>query len=142
LKLSDLWASKPVKVAFFWQIQDPGNAGTVIRSADAAGFDAVVFSTESVDVFNPKTVRATVGSLWHIPVISDVDLNEFLEKAKEHNLEVYALAGDGKAWLTKTQRRNQRQEEFNAKAQGRKGKAKKIGHVFRSEADFPYPLIP
>ena len=56
----------------------------------------MVFSTESVDVFNPKTVRATVGSLWHIPVISDVDLNEFLEKAKEHNLEVYALAGDGK----------------------------------------------
>lgn len=99
LKLSDLWASKPGKVAFFWQIQDPGNAGTVIRSADAAGFDAVVFSTESVDVFNPKTVRATVGSLWHIPVISDVDLNEFLEKAKEHNLEVYALAGDGKESL-------------------------------------------
>jgi len=99
LKLGDLWASKPVKVAFFWQIQDPGNAGTVIRSADAAGFDAVVFSTESVDVFNPKTVRATVGSLWHIPVISNVDLNEFLEKAKEHNLEIYALAGDGKEFF-------------------------------------------
>ena len=51
LKLQDLWQSKPKKIAFFWQIQDPGNAGTVIRSADAAGFDAVVFSNESVDVF-------------------------------------------------------------------------------------------
>ena len=96
LKLQDLWQSKPKKIAFFWQIQDPGNAGTVIRSADAAGFDAVVFSNESVDVFNPKTVRATVGSLWHIPVVSDVDMNEFISGAIENNVSVFALTGDGK----------------------------------------------
>jgi TrmH family RNA methyltransferase len=95
LKIQDLWKLKPKKVAFFWQIQDPGNAGTVIRSADAAGFDAVVFSNESVDVFNPKTVRATVGSLWHIPVVSDVDINEFITGANENGVSLFALTGDG-----------------------------------------------
>jgi TrmH family RNA methyltransferase len=96
LKLQDLWQAKPKKIAFFWQIQDPGNAGTVIRSADAAGFDAVLFSNESVDVFNPKTVRATVGSLWHIPVVSDVDINEFIEGATANGVSIFALTGDGK----------------------------------------------
>lgn len=96
LKLKDLWQTKPKKIAFFWQIQDPGNAGTVIRSADAAGFDAVIFSTESVDVFNPKTVRATVGSLWHIPVVSDVDINEFIAGAMENGISLFALTSNGK----------------------------------------------
>ncbi len=55
-------------IAAFWQVRDPGNAGTVIRSADAAGCDAVVFVGDCVDVFNPKVIRATTGSLFHLPV--------------------------------------------------------------------------
>ncbi|MGI9195355.1 MAG: TrmH family RNA methyltransferase [Candidatus Nanopelagicus sp.] len=102
LKLADLWKLKPKKIAFFWQIQDPGNAGTVIRSADAAGFDAVVFSTESVDVFNPKTVRATVGSLWHVPVVSDVDIDEFIIDAIKNDVSLFALTGDGKELFNQT----------------------------------------
>jgi RNA methyltransferase, TrmH family len=69
----------PKRIAYFWEMQDPGNCGTVIRSADAAGFDGVIFSTNSVDIFNPKTVRATAGSLWNIPVINDVPIEEILE---------------------------------------------------------------
>ena len=95
LKIEDLWEMNPTKIAFFWQIQDPGNAGTVIRTADACGFDAVVLSSESVDIFNPKTVRATVGSLWHIPVIADVKIEEFIEQARNNALELYALTGKG-----------------------------------------------
>ena len=95
LKVEDLWQLRPTKIAFFWQIQDPGNAGTVIRTADACGFDAVVFSDNSVDIFNPKTVRATVGSLWHIPVISDVDTNEFISKSIENKFNLYGLSADG-----------------------------------------------
>lgn len=57
-------------VAAFWQVRDPGNAGTVIRAADAAGCDAVVFVDECVDRFNPKVVRSTAGSLFHIPVLT------------------------------------------------------------------------
>ena len=63
---------KPIRLAYFWEIQDPGNCGTVIRTADACGFDAVIFSEKSVDAYSPKTVRATVGSLWHIPVVENI----------------------------------------------------------------------
>jgi TrmH family RNA methyltransferase len=96
LKLQDLWQSKPKKIAVFWQIQDPGNAGSVIRSADAAGFDAVVFSNGSVDVFNPKTVRASVGSLWHIPVLPDVSIDQFIAGSIENRFSLFALVRDGK----------------------------------------------
>lgn len=51
------------------ELRDPGNAGTIIRSADAAGANAVIFTGQSVDPFNPKTLRATAGSVFHLPVI-------------------------------------------------------------------------
>ena len=59
-------------VAVLCAVRDPGNAGTVLRSADASGADAVVFTSESVDVYNPKTVRASAGSLFHLPVVRGV----------------------------------------------------------------------
>ncbi len=65
------------RIAYFWQLQDPGNAGTVIRTADACGFDAVVFSPESVDIYSPKVVRSTAGSLWNIDIFEDVDMKLF-----------------------------------------------------------------
>ena len=55
------------------RINDPGNAGTMLRSAEAAGVDAVVFTKGSVDVFNPKVVRASAGALFAVPVVTDVD---------------------------------------------------------------------
>jgi RNA methyltransferase, TrmH family len=95
LKVSDLWEMNPKKIAYFWQIQDPGNAGTVIRTADACGFDAVIFSDNSVDIFNPKTIRATVGSLWHIPVIADAEINDFIKQSEEHDFQSFSLTGHG-----------------------------------------------
>ena len=56
-------------VAAFWQVRDPGNAGTVIRTADAAGCAAVVLVDECVDALNPKVIRASAGSLFHLPVL-------------------------------------------------------------------------
>jgi TrmH family RNA methyltransferase len=52
-------------------VRDPGNAGTLIRSADAAGVTGIVFTGQSVDPFNPKTLRATAGSIFHVPVAVD-----------------------------------------------------------------------
>jgi len=63
----------PVSATFVMvadRVADPGNAGTIIRSAEAAGADAVVFTPGSVDPFNPKVVRATAGSLFRVPVVS------------------------------------------------------------------------
>ncbi len=55
------------------EVRDPGNAGTVLRSADAAGAGGVVFTETSVDVYNPKTVRASAGSVFHLPVVRGVE---------------------------------------------------------------------
>ena len=61
-------------VAICADVRDPGNAGTVIRTADAAGADGVVLAGSSVDAYNPKTVRASVGSLFHLPVVVEPDV--------------------------------------------------------------------
>ena len=81
------------KVAYFWQIQDPGNAGTAIRTADACGFDLVIFSDQSVDIYSPKVVRSTAGSLWNIPVVDDVPLDALEQFAYGRNLALVALDG-------------------------------------------------
>lgn len=91
--LSRFAASSLRKVAYFWQIQDPGNAGTAIRTADACGFDLVIFSDQSVDIYSPKVVRSTAGSLWNIPVVDDVPLDLLEEFSYAHSLALVALDG-------------------------------------------------
>ena len=83
------------RIIYLSEIQDPGNSGTVIRTAEALGFDAVVFSKNSVDVYSPKTVRATVGALWHIPVVENIEVEELIEYATSEDFYTIALAGDG-----------------------------------------------
>jgi len=80
-------------------IRDPGNAGSVLRAADAAGADAVLVSSESVDVYNPKAVRASVGSLFHLPVVTGVDLPGAVAAIRERGLRVLAADGAGPADL-------------------------------------------
>lgn len=70
-------------------VQDPGNLGTIIRSADAAGASAVLLGKGTVDLYNPKTLRATMGSLFHLP-IAEGDLAEWLPRAREAGAAVYA----------------------------------------------------
>ncbi|MFN2388540.1 MAG: TrmH family RNA methyltransferase [Actinomycetota bacterium] len=66
--------ARPTLVVVLAEVRDPGNAGTLVRSAVAAGADAVVFSKGSADPFGPKTVRAAAGALFAVPVLRDVDL--------------------------------------------------------------------
>jgi TrmH family RNA methyltransferase len=94
MTLYKIGQSQAKKVAYFWEIQDPGNSGTVIRTAEACGFDAVIFSTNSVDAYSPKTVRATVGAIWHIPVVEGVALEELMDFAAKQSFETIAFAGD------------------------------------------------
>ena len=84
------------RIAAFWQVRDPGNAGTVIRAADAAGCDAVVFVDECVDVFNPKVVRSTTGSLFHLPVLA-MGSDRFFEALGERGIPVWAADIHGTA---------------------------------------------
>ncbi|WP_110181456.1 TrmH family RNA methyltransferase [Nocardioides solisilvae] len=77
------------------EVRDPGNAGTVVRTSDAAGADLVVLTGQSVDPYNPKTVRATVGSLFHLPVVVEPDVDVALAALRAAGLAV--LATDGSA---------------------------------------------
>jgi TrmH family RNA methyltransferase len=93
--LDGILASAPRLVAVLSQVRDPGNAGTVIRAADAAGADAVVLTSSSVDVHNSKCVRATAGSLFHMPIVHGEPLETIVEIAREAGLRVFAADGAG-----------------------------------------------
>lgn len=80
-------------VVILHEIRDPGNAGTIVRSADAAGADAVVFTGDSVDVYNGKCVRSTAGSLFHIPFAQEQQLSDVIAAARRANLRVLATSG-------------------------------------------------
>ena len=86
-------------VAVLAEAQDPGNAGTIIRTADAAGADAVVLVRGSVDATNPKVVRSTAGSLFHLPVLTGAGLEEVLEVLDGAGLAVLAADGSGPVGL-------------------------------------------
>ena len=77
-------------VAILHEIRDPGNAGTVLRAADAAGADAVIFAGESIDPFHPKVVRSTTGSLFHLPVLVLPTLGEAVQAVHDAGLAAFA----------------------------------------------------
>lgn len=88
--LTDVLTTDSRFVVVLNQVRDPGNLGTVVRLADAAGADAVVVTSSSVDVYNPKAVRATTGSLFHLPVVTGVGLSEVTELGRARGLQVLA----------------------------------------------------
>ena len=97
--LADLLGAAPRLVAVLADVRDPGNAGTVVRCADAAGADLVVLAGTSVDPYNPKTVRASVGSLFHLPVAVEPDAAAAVSALRAAGLTVLATAGDGEVSL-------------------------------------------
>jgi TrmH family RNA methyltransferase len=88
-------AGSPRLVVVLHQVADPGNAGTVLRTADAAGADAVVLTDGSVDPHNGKCVRATAGSLWHLPVVAGAPLLDVLARFRRTGGQVLATSGEG-----------------------------------------------
>ncbi|WP_418968790.1 TrmH family RNA methyltransferase [Alloscardovia omnicolens] len=72
-----------------WQLRDPGNAGTIIRAADASGCHAVILVDECVDITNPKVVRSTAGSLFHVPIYYASE-DAFFEKMREQSVHITA----------------------------------------------------
>lgn len=76
-------------------LRDPGNLGTIIRTSEGAGMTAVVMSRESVDLFNPKVVRSTMGAIFRVPYLYVDSLTEFIRQLKELSVPVYATAMEG-----------------------------------------------
>src|SRR5215472_6043661 len=93
--LADLVCRAPRLLAVLANVRDPGNAGTVLRTADAAGAQGVVFADASVDPYNSKCVRSSAGSLFHVPVVVGASVRETASVLREAGLAV--LAADGNA---------------------------------------------
>jgi len=86
-------------VCVLTNVRDPGNAGTVIRGADAAGADAVIVSDASVDVYNGKVVRSTAGSLWHLPVHIGSTVPDIVAALRARGIALLAADGAGSTLL-------------------------------------------
>ncbi|MGH8775621.1 MAG: TrmH family RNA methyltransferase [Jiangellaceae bacterium] len=93
--LAEGLGAAPSLVAVLADVRDPGNAGTVIRCADAAGADAVVLAGEAVDPHGGKCVRASAGSLFHLPVVAGVAVDEAVAMLRQCGLSVLAADGAG-----------------------------------------------
>jgi TrmH family RNA methyltransferase len=89
-RLSDISITPESFFIYLDRIQDPGKAGTILRSADAFGARAIITSPQSVDMYSPKVVRSTAGSLWHIPVFESMELSTLL--AEINNPECIVLS--------------------------------------------------
>jgi TrmH family RNA methyltransferase len=92
-------AGSPRLVAVAVEISEPGNAGTLIRIADAMGADAVVLAGHSVDPYNGKCLRASAGSIFSIPVVSETDAAHAVSALREAGLQVLATTVDGEVSL-------------------------------------------
>lgn len=95
----DVFAGTPHLIAICEEIRDPGNLGTIIRAADAAGADAVVLTGRTVDPYNPKVVRSTTGSLFHLPIAVGADLAATVERARGAGMRVVAADVKGEDFL-------------------------------------------
>lgn len=94
-KLEDLLkgTGKPLFV-LLENLQDPGNLGTILRTAEGAGVTGIIMSKDCVDIYNPKVIRSTMGSVYRVPHFYTEDLGSIIEELKEKGINVYAAALD------------------------------------------------
>ncbi len=93
-QLSDLLHEEHPLLLILEDIQDPGNLGTIVRAGEGAGIDGLILSRETADIYNPKTVRGTMGSVYRVPFYYADDLSEIIKRLKEKHILVYATAPD------------------------------------------------
>lgn len=93
--LEEVLATAPRLLVLLTHVRDPGNLGTVIRGADAAGADAVLVSEGSVDVTSPKVIRSTAGSVFHLPVVTGLAVEETLTSLRAAGIRCLAADGVG-----------------------------------------------
>ncbi|MFA5839051.1 MAG: RNA methyltransferase [Candidatus Margulisiibacteriota bacterium] len=89
-QLNDVIKAGNPLVVFCIDVQDPGNLGTIIRTADAVGASGVVLSKGTVDLYNPKVIRSTMGSLFHLPIVQDVEVEAAITFFKQHKIKLVA----------------------------------------------------
>ena len=93
--IPDITSAKNPMVIVLENIQDPGNLGTIMRSAEGAGAAGVIMSRDTVDIYNPKTIRSTMGSLFRVPFIIADDICKTVCRLKDDGVKIYAARLDG-----------------------------------------------
>ena len=88
----------PQRILLLEGIQDPGNMGTMLRTAEAAGYDAIIADHNTVDFYNPKAIRSTMGAIFRAKVAYCPDIQEAIKLAKENGVTVYAAHLRGEAY--------------------------------------------
>lgn len=95
-KLEEIFAQKPEHLMILDNLQDPGNLGTIVRTAEGAGVSGIILSKDCVDIYNPKTIRSTMGSIYRMPFLYVEDLENTIEEVKKQDIKVYAAHLQGK----------------------------------------------
>lgn len=95
-QLEDMLHKKNPHLLLLEQLQDPGNVGTILRTAEGAGVDGVILSRNSVDLYNPKTIRSTMGSIYRMPFLYVDVLEDILPALSKRGIRTYAAHLDGK----------------------------------------------
>lgn len=95
-RLEDLLNQPNPLLVVLENLQDPGNLGTIIRTGEGAGVTGVIMSEGTVDIFNPKTIRSTMGSVYRVPFVYVTDMSEMMKELREKGIHTYAahLKGD------------------------------------------------
>ncbi len=88
--LAQLLRGESTHLLILERVQDPGNLGTMLRTGEGAGISGVVMDESTVDLFNPKTIRATMGSIYRVPFFVTADLPDTIAKLKEQQICIYA----------------------------------------------------
>ena len=94
-RLSDCLGGGSPKLLILESIQDPGNLGTMLRTGEGAGVSGVIFNDTTADLFNPKTIRSTMGSIYRVPFWESPDLKQTLEELKSSGIRLYAAHLNG-----------------------------------------------
>ncbi|HUW16125.1 MAG TPA: RNA methyltransferase [Actinomycetes bacterium] len=102
--LGSVLAARPRLLALLAEVRDPGNAGSVVRAADAAGADGAVFSAGSVDPYNGKVVRTSVGGIFHLPIVTGIPPLDVVGQVREAGLQVLAADATGPVDLDEAER--------------------------------------
>lgn len=95
-ELTDLLRGEDTHLLVLESIQDPGNLGTMLRTGEGAGITGIIMNQTTVDLFNPKTIRSTMGSIYRVPYFVTEDLKKTIEELKEQKIGVYAAHLQGK----------------------------------------------
>lgn len=95
-KLSEMVKSENPFLMVLDNLQDPGNLGTIVRTAEGAGVTGIIMSRDTVDIYNPKTIRSTMGSVYRMPFLYAEDLPGLLDELKRYGIKSYAAHLGGK----------------------------------------------